>query len=568
MSIAFYPPSTNALGSNLTISVSPMGLVELSDEEMEVNGPRLSRYSRNYMYYLGMHWTHRREPGEAQLTFNYVGALTDYIADFVFGRGATFSSAKQYAHIIPALLNRVWDTDNDKPTVLAEIAQHGGVTGDSFVKVAYDPGYKDPAGNWHPGRVRILPLNPSQCFPEWHPHDRERLIRFKMKYRFWSTTLEGTRTVFTYTEVITDDVIEEFVNDELIDRRPNPLGQIPVVHTPNISASGSPWGLSDIEHILSLNREYNEKATEVSDIINYHSAPVTIIQGGKASNLEKGARKIWGGLPVDAKVYNLENGVDLAGPLAYMALIKTAMHEMTGVPETALGQMQPISNTSGVALAIQFQPLMSRRDRKIRNYTAGLRRINELALRTLFIFEPETLLYNPDTDGIIQDGQPTQIDPADPLVYRTEVHWPTPLPVDTLIKLNEIQLKMAVGLESKRGALKDLGIEFPDEKAAELFDEARQDAIERGAIDMLNAAISSAILNSTGMVPQGADSPAPPTGANSDSGGTGTVPPPANPVANQVNVLAGVEEKLITEIVAQAFGSKTPARRDPDNDNG
>jgi hypothetical protein len=28
------------------------------------------------------------------------------------------------------------------------------------------------------------------------------------------------------------------------------------------------------------------------------------------------------------------------------------MHEMTGVPETALGQMQPISNTSGVALSI------------------------------------------------------------------------------------------------------------------------------------------------------------------------------------------------------------------------
>jgi hypothetical protein len=31
--------------------------------------------------------------------------------------------------------------------------------------------------------------------------------------------------------------------------------------------------------------------------------------------------------------------------------LKIAMHEMSGVPETALGQAQPISNTSGVALS-------------------------------------------------------------------------------------------------------------------------------------------------------------------------------------------------------------------------
>lgn len=32
MSIAFYPPSYQAAGSQLSISVSPLGLVELADE--------------------------------------------------------------------------------------------------------------------------------------------------------------------------------------------------------------------------------------------------------------------------------------------------------------------------------------------------------------------------------------------------------------------------------------------------------------------------------------------------------------------------------------------------------
>ena len=91
------------------------------------------------------------------------------------------------------------------------------------------------------GKVRILPLNPAFCFPEFHPHDRTRLLRFKQKYRFWGTSLEGTRQVFTYTEILTDDIIEEYINDELIDSRPNPLGIIPVVHIPNVPVSGSPW---------------------------------------------------------------------------------------------------------------------------------------------------------------------------------------------------------------------------------------------------------------------------------------------------------------------------------------
>ncbi|MFD9941567.1 phage portal protein [Nonomuraea sp. NPDC059023] len=565
--IAFYPPAQRAAGSDLAISISPLGLVELADEEFEVHGPRLNRYALNWAFYLGHHHAYRREAGETQHTSNYVRALTDFIANFTFSRGVTFSSAKQYAHIVPALLNRVWETDNDKPKVLREMAQQGGVSGDCFVKVAYDPAYVDPAGNTHPGRVRILPLNSSFVFPEWHPHDRERMIRCKIKYKFWTTSQEGTRQVMTYTEIVTADRIEEYVNDDLIDSRANPLGCIPIVHVPNVDVSGSPWGLADCQDVVPLNRTYNEVATQVADIIAYHAEPVTIITGAKASNLEKGAKKVWGGLPKDASVFNLENGVNLAGPMEFLELLKRTMHEMTGVPETALGQIQPISNTSGVALAIQYQPMMNRYNAKKVNYTAGLRRINELVLRTLFVFEPETRFYDPATDGIIQDDQPYIIDPADPLVYRTTVDWPPPLPVDALIKLNEIQTKMALGLESKRGALKDLGVEFPDEKIQEIFEELVLDAKEQGALDMLNAHIASAIVQMTGMNPDGSPQEnATPLQGSTNSESAGPVPMP--PVNKELAGLIGSQENnLINELVTQAYGTKLPQRRNPDADD-
>lgn len=44
MAIDFAAPSLRAAGQDLTIAISPLGLVELADEEFEVHGPRLNRY--------------------------------------------------------------------------------------------------------------------------------------------------------------------------------------------------------------------------------------------------------------------------------------------------------------------------------------------------------------------------------------------------------------------------------------------------------------------------------------------------------------------------------------------
>ena len=504
MTINFYPPSYRAAASDLTIAVSPLGLVELADEEFEVHGPRLNRYALNWAWYLGHHWAYKREIGEAQLTFNYVKAFADYITNFTFGRGIEFHSPEATSLIIPPLLKRVWEIDNDKTRTIWEMGQLGSVSGDVFIKVAYEEAFVDPSGMIHPGRVRILPINPAFCFPEFHPHDRTRMRRFKLKYKFWGTAQDGTRQVYTYVELITENQIEEFVNDELIDRRENPLGEIPIIHIPNTMVASSPWGLSDINDIISLNREYNEKATEISDIINYHAAPVTVIIGAKASNLERGPKKVWSIGNEKAKIENLELETNFAGPLGYMEMVKRAMHEMTGVPEGALGQQTPISNTSGVALQMQYASMMHRYRQKVTQYTAGLKRVNELAIRYLVLYEPDTMMYNPTLSAVAPDpNQITVLDPANPVTYRTDLHWPDPMPMDRLLKINEIQALQAMSLESRKGALRDLGEQYPDQKLEEIFEEMLEDLKEQGALDLIRAQIAQFQMATTGMTPDG-----------------------------------------------------------------
>lgn len=563
--VDFAPASYRAASSDLTISISPLGLVELADEEFEVHGPRLNRYSMNWAMYLGHHWSYKRETGETQNVFNYYRAFTDYLINFTFGRGVQFRSPKETEAIVPGLLKRVWEVDNDKQELLWEIGQQGSVSGDVFVKVAYEEAYNEPnTGRMMPGRVRIIPLNAAHCFPEFHPHDRTRLIRFKLKYRFWGTTAEGTRQVFTYTEILTEESIEEYVNDDLIDSRPNPLGVIPIAFAPNVRISGSPWGLADCHDIVALNRNYNEVSADVADIINYHAAPVTVITGAKASQLEKGAKKVWGGLPKDAQVFNLEGGGSgLAGALEYLDRLKIAMHEMVGIPATALGEAQPISNTSGVALSIQFQPLMNRWQQKTIVYGQLFESINSLVMRTIALKEPDFLAWDPDNDVAPQEGQLSVLDPNDPITYRSITHFPAPLPLDKLVLLNEIQAKMSLGLESKAGALRTLGEEFPEEKLVEIQNELLQDAKADGALQLLKTMIMKEIQDLTGLAPT--DEGAMPVDPGVTADGSPAVAP--TPVLDQAQMAEQVEEgDLRNYLVTAAYGTKMPQRRNPDGE--
>jgi len=583
MAIQFQSPSYRAASSDLTIQISPLGLVELADEEFEVHGPRLNRYAMNWAFYLGYHWAQRPDLGDPQLTFNYTRALSDFTTNFVFGKGVGFRSPDVTGAIIPTRLQRIWEVDNKKDSLLWESGAMGSVTGDCFIKVAYEEPWVDPSGMPHPGRVRILPLNSAYCFPEWHPHDRNRLIRFKLKYRFWGTTQEGTRQVFTYTELLTENRIEEYVNDELIDERDNPLGEIPIVHISNLPIPSSPWGMPDIQDVTVLNREYNEKATDISDIINYHAAPVTVITGARAANLEKGTHQTWSVPNKEAKVENLlfdPRGIEMS--IKFLEVVKRAMHEMTGVPVTALGEEQAISNTSGVALAIQYQPLMNRFHLKATQYGEGFSAVNKLALKTLFMKEPEMLVYNPEIDPPLQDDQNPMLDPMDPITYENTVHFQPPLPVDQLVKLNELQVKMALGLESKRGALVELGEEQPDEKLQELFHELIDDAEQQAALEFLRSQAASFTVNMTGMIPPDGPVPQPPPPANGNgngssksgvksAGGPGVSSGPG--AVPKLGVLPGIDltdsddvKKMQQRIVSLAHGAVLPQRRVPEED--
>ena len=219
---------------------------------------------------------------------------------------------------------------------------------------------------------------------------------------------------------------------------------------------------------------------------------------------------------------------------------------------------------------------MNRYSQKVAQYGKGLEKINELVLRTLFFKEPETMIYNPDVDGPIKEGQYPQLDPNDPISYMNYAQFPQPLPLDKLIILNEIQTKLGMGLESKEGALRTLGEEFPEEKLDEIRQELIADAQADGALQLVKIQVQKAIMDMTGMMPGPDGNSAipmqPQAMGDGDVLGDGMTGPEnpenANSPENQqeLGTEKMAEAEIRNKLVTDAYGTKIPQRRTVDKE--
>jgi len=353
---------------------------------------RLRRYNEYWRFFMGQHWSFTREDGEPLVTMNYCRRIVLKIADWLVGAGMNIDVPPVFVNHTKVVLDDTWK-DNLRNLWLYNMAIQGGVTGDVFALVTYaEPTPSARRRNPHTqGRIWIQLLNSEQVFCTWDPMNKDNLLQVRIETIYYDTLAAAQQLpdnsnsqrqlhVRRFTQIITRDrIIEQFQGAEPVARE-NVLGEIALVHIKNQPVPGEFYGLSDIDGVVELNRELNEKSTDMSDIINYHAMPITVITGAKVGELERSPKQIWSGLPADADVKNLQMDAP-SGSMDYIKMIREVLLEMSNVPEGSLGKQQQISNTSGVALHVQYQPLVEIRDRKRPFYQTGLEEVNYFILR-------------------------------------------------------------------------------------------------------------------------------------------------------------------------------------------
>lgn len=446
---------------------------------------RLIKCREYWDFYEGYHWEGIEDFDKPQITKNYCRPFVDKFVAFEFGLGFVVKSLydlNQEEQPVTKFLNEVWD-DNKKNLLCLELGQVKSVTGDGWIQVRFESPEElnDPFNEYKKGRIRVHVLPTEIVFPEYDQHDKDKLIKLTLAYPI---NVQDTgllrKTKFKqvlYRQVWTNESIEEYHGHDLIkDPMPNPYGTIPFVHIANTPIVGRTEGVSDLADLISLNTELNLKTSDVSEILDYHSAPVTVVYGAKISSLEKGAGKMWGGLPKDARIQNLELDSDLGASVSYIEDLKTAMHEVGRVPEGALGGSQAISNTSGVALHFVNLPLIEKTRTKRLTTGEGLQKVNKLIL--LF--------------GLIHEMITKPQDAKD--FFKTDVDFPDTLPKDELILLQQLQMEMQLGLESRRGAMKKMGKEDIETTIAQADEDRKQMQEEQMQLQMQQMAMQQAMF--------------------------------------------------------------------------
>lgn len=454
---------------------------------------RITDIRTAWNFYEGYHWEGIDDEDSPQITYNYVRPFVNKFVSFEFGEGFTINTLRSIENTGVTLddkkLQEEYDTDNDGvisseeadhavekttrefleqvweqnnlPELCTEMGQTKSITGDAWVKVSYtDPEdiEHDPFEEYEKGCISITVVPTQYVFPQYSQHDRKKLesvlIMYPVQTEKQTGILRRRNELVTrlYKEYWTADEVVTFIDDEEQERYANPYEIIPIIQIKNFPVAGRSYGCGDIEDLIPLNAEYNYKKSDVSEIIDYHSAPITLVFGSKVGNLEKGANKVWGGLPKDGRVENLGLNGELGAANDYLQELKSCMCEIGGVPEGSLGGTQRISNTSGVALHYNNLPLIDRVNIKRNSTEKGLTLVNKLILHIALV------------EGLIE--KPEGISRKD-FLYN-EVHLPDTLPKDKLVLLQEIEWEMRLGMECRHGAMQRLGIKDPESKIREV----------------------------------------------------------------------------------------------------
>lgn len=444
---------------------------------------RLNRYLRYWEFYKGVHWAKTRHPDDHFVTINYCSRIVDIHADFLMKDGfsvvipddpETPEYEDRQLDFISAALERVWN-QNEKEALGLQMAQMAGITGDVFLRVSMD---ESSIFGAYP-KVEIIPS--SYVYPTFmgpHGPSQNRLHSVLIAYPKFTespSTMSLSRQLIenqqNYGEPrqYTEFHIERWFDDKVVyydsngkeTVKPNPLGRIPIVHIKNYPIAGEYYGRSDLAYILPLQRELNEKATDISDVINYHGSPVTIVKGIKVSNLERGANRTWS-IPEHASIENLALKGELTASLEYMNRIRTTIFEIAGVPEQVVSPTHQYQSATAGSLA--YSSMLNLRKAKIRSFSAGLRECNQLILSMLMMVDED---FN---------RRVTQLKIPPNILNRTEIVFPPALPRNESVDLDRAEARLRMGISSRRREMELLGLSRAEIKRIE--EERKQDLME------------------------------------------------------------------------------------------
>ena len=403
---------------------------------------RLKSYKELLEFYHGQHWEGYARRGEKRLTFNYTKVVIDKITSYLMS-GITFAvealpdsdEARDSAQRAEQALHQVYQ-DNNLEQLDFETEIDCAVLGDACFKVIWDAETKS---------VRVTAPDVQGIYAWWVGDDTSQVWRVASKYSLTSEEAEIMYRVkpkgktADIVELWTAQEFELWLDNALVEKKPNPYGFIPFILCPNLREPKKFWGISDLVQIIQPQRELNRAMSQLSRILELSGNPIAVLENVEESEdiaVKPGA--VWN-VPEDAKAYLLDllQGGGVGLHIDYINLLYRTLHDISESPRSAFGGTE--RNLSGVALEIELRPLLQKVKRKRLIRTAVYNRRNRMILKLLEQYRNESFGDN-----------------------HLRIVWGPVLPQDMERLVANEQVLIQNGIHSRRRAMDEVGVKDPE----------------------------------------------------------------------------------------------------------
>ncbi len=418
-----------------------------------MDADRIARYIQHLNFYQGKQ-ADTSASRHRQLVFNYAKISIDKVTSFVM-HGFTFTcfpdreaeDVLARVRLAEQALHRV-HRQNNLAQLDYETEIDTAVLGDGCYKVTWDSDEK---------RIRITSPDISGVFAWWLGDDLSRIWRVVSRYQLrqdeiymlYGKAIEKRSAWIT--EVWTDAEFALFVDNDLVDAKPNPYGFIPFIIFPNIRDPKHFWGVSDIPVIIQPQRELNRAFSQLSRILELSGNPIAVLENvAEAEDIKVQPGALWT-LPEDAKAYLLDllQGGGVRLHVDYIDHLYRAMHDVSEIPRAAWGGVE--KEMSGAALRIELGSLIQKVVRKRLIRTNTYNRRNAMILKLLQMYDKQDF-----TD------------------VNHRVVWGPVLPQDVDRQAMNEQLLVQAGVHSRRTAMEEMNIQDPDEEFERWLEERKR----------------------------------------------------------------------------------------------
>ena len=442
-------------------------------------------------FYKGKQWSFRKEGGGTMRTYNYVFTIVENMTAFLTNeppqiscppRNVTDPVERSLAEGRTKLLDAIHE-DNALSLVFQRAVRGGSITGDAFIFGAIPTFKTKEDGTKIFDRIRYWNIEkPEHIQVLWKDENFSEMDGFIKKYRI---SVESAKRLFKEeiaknktlvqadydaenpsttqtTEVPMITIKELWMENEYLlmfnnDNKPihyvkHDWGFVPLQYIPNIHLPGEPKGTSDIEHELDPQQEYNERASDLADIIKEIAKPaywgknldnLTEVRSGQIVIYQVGDDGDIQAMPKSGQTFPLEN---------YLNDRKNDIIALSGLNQVLYPGTQTLQAT-GRALSVIMQGVNNKVSLRKEWWVRAFKELNKSIL-----FHAESHISNAK---ILIDG-----------FYKTDVFISSVLLRSVSDEITKFQAKA----QSLTTTQKNIGINNPSEEQ-KLMKEELQDPI-------------------------------------------------------------------------------------------